>query len=70
MHIPTLILCLQILAAHVQATDFDPELADEIKSFFGHEQLFFWLEVLSLINALSSAVPALPRIAKWLKVSA
>jgi hypothetical protein len=56
--------------AHVQATDFDPELGNEIKSFFEHERLFFWLEVLGLINALSGAVPTLPLIAKWLKVSA
>jgi len=55
---------------HVQTTHFDPELAKEIKSFFEHERLFFWLEVLGLINALSGAVPALPLIAKWLKVSA
>ncbi|KIK36383.1 hypothetical protein CY34DRAFT_811336, partial [Suillus luteus UH-Slu-Lm8-n1] len=53
--------------AHVQATHFDPELAKEISSFFEHERLFFWLEVLSLLNALSGAVPALPLVAKWLK---
>jgi WD40 repeat protein len=51
----------------VQTTQFDPELAKEIKSFFEHERLFFWLEVLGLINALSGAVPALPLIGKWLK---
>ncbi|KIK36843.1 hypothetical protein CY34DRAFT_810907, partial [Suillus luteus UH-Slu-Lm8-n1] len=52
---------------HVQATNFDPELANGIKSLFDHQQLFFWLEVLGLINALSGAVPALPLVAKWLK---
>jgi hypothetical protein len=54
---------------HVQTTHFDPKLAKEIKSFFDHERLFFWLEVLCLSNALSGAVPVLPLIAKWLKVS-
>jgi hypothetical protein len=48
----------------------NPELADEMKSsFFDHERLFFWLEVLGLINALSSAIPTLLLFAKWLKVS-
>jgi hypothetical protein len=54
---------------HVQTTHFDPELAKEIQSFFEHERLFFWLEVLGLMKALSGAVPALPLIGKWLKVS-
>jgi hypothetical protein len=54
---------------HVQPTHFDPELATEIKSFFEHERLFFWLEALGLMNVLSGAVPALALIGKWLKVS-
>jgi hypothetical protein len=54
---------------HVQPTHFDPELATEIKSFFEHERLFFWLEVLGLMNALSGAVIALAFIGEWLKVS-
>jgi WD40 repeat protein len=54
---------------HIQPTHFDPELATEIKSFFEHERLFFWFEVLGLMNALSGAVPALALIGKWLKVS-
>jgi hypothetical protein len=54
---------------HVQPTHFDPELATEIKSFFEHERLFFWLEALGLMNALSGAVTALALIGKWLKVS-
>jgi hypothetical protein len=54
---------------HVQPTHFDPELAKEIKSLFEHERLFFWLEVLGLMNALSGAVTSLAFIGKWLKVS-
>jgi WD40 repeat protein len=52
---------------HVRTTAFDKELANEVKLLFEHERLFFWLESLALINALSSTVPALPPIAQWLK---
>ncbi|KAG2036722.1 hypothetical protein BDR03DRAFT_898125 [Suillus americanus] len=55
--------------SHVRTTSFDKELAKEVKLFFDHERLFFWLESLALINALSGAGPALPPIAQWLKVS-
>jgi hypothetical protein len=56
--------------SHVRTTVFDKELAKEVKLFFGHERLFFWLESLALINALSGAVATLPLIPQWLKVSA
>ncbi|KAG0697247.1 hypothetical protein DFH29DRAFT_1003912 [Suillus ampliporus] len=52
---------------HVQATAFDIELAKEVKLFFDHERLLFWLEILGLINALGSAGAALPLIAQWAK---
>ncbi|KAG2339588.1 hypothetical protein BDR05DRAFT_614424, partial [Suillus weaverae] len=52
---------------HVRTTAFDKELAKEVKLFFDQERLFFWLELLALINALSSAVPALSLIPQWLK---
>jgi hypothetical protein len=55
--------------SHVQSTVFDKELAKEVKLLFNHERVFFWLELLALINALSGAVPALPLISQWLKVS-
>ncbi|KIK31627.1 hypothetical protein CY34DRAFT_261704, partial [Suillus luteus UH-Slu-Lm8-n1] len=53
--------------SHVRTTVFDKELAKEVKSFFDHERLFFWLELLALINALGGAVPALSLIPQWLK---
>ncbi|KAG2347614.1 hypothetical protein BDR05DRAFT_905558 [Suillus weaverae] len=53
--------------SHVRTAVFDKELAKEVKKLFDHERLFFWLELLTLINALSGAVPALPLIAQWLK---
>jgi hypothetical protein len=55
--------------SHVRAAVFDEELAREVKLFFDHERLFFWLELLALINVLSGAVPALTLILQWLKVS-
>jgi hypothetical protein len=67
--LPHLSYACRFWPVHVQRTHFDPELAKEIQSFFEHERLFFWLEALGLMNALSGAVPALPLIAKWLKVS-
>ncbi|KAG2339592.1 hypothetical protein BDR05DRAFT_938889 [Suillus weaverae] len=48
--------------SHVRTTTFDKELAKEVKLFFGHERLFFWLELLALIHVLSSAVPSLSLI--------
>jgi hypothetical protein len=55
--------------AHVRKTDFDVELAQQVKLFFDHERLLFWLEALALIDALSGVVTALPLIVQWLKVS-
>jgi hypothetical protein len=54
---------------HVRTTVFDTELVQEVKLFFDHEQLLFWIELLGLINVLSGAVSALPLIARWPKVS-
>ncbi|KAG1866800.1 hypothetical protein F4604DRAFT_2022318 [Suillus subluteus] len=56
--------------SHVRTISFDKELAKEVKLFFDNERLFFWLELLALINALSGTVPALPPIAQWLKPAA
>jgi hypothetical protein len=56
--------------SHVRTTSFDKELAREVELFFDNERLFFWVELLALINALSGAVPALSLIPQWLKVSA
>ena len=49
--------------------DFDTELAKEIRLFFDHERVLFWLEALGLLNAISGAAATLPSIVKWLKVS-
>jgi hypothetical protein len=56
-------------ATHVQTTDFEDELAKEIRSLFDNERLMFWVEALGLLNAIRGAVTVLPLVAKWLKVS-
>jgi hypothetical protein len=54
---------------HVRTAVFDEELAREVELLFNHERLFFWIELLALINALSGAITALSLIHQWLKVS-
>jgi len=66
---PHLSYACRFWPAHVQTTVFETELANEVKLFFDHQRLLFWIEVLGIIKALSGAVPALPRISQWLKVS-
>src|SRR6267154_2451303 len=49
---PHLSYSCRFWAAHIRAMDFDTKLAKEIRSFFDHERVLFWLEVLGLLNAL------------------
>jgi hypothetical protein len=66
---PHLSYSCRFWTSHVRTAVFDKEFAKEVRLFFDHERLFFWLESLALINALSGAVPALSLIPQWLKVS-
>jgi len=66
---PHLSYSCRFWTSHIRSTAFDKELGREVKLLFEHERVFFWLESLALINALSGAVGALPPIAQWLKVS-
>ncbi|KAG6331581.1 hypothetical protein ID866_7506 [Astraeus odoratus] len=54
---------------HLHEAEFDGALAMEVKVFFNCPRVLFWLEVLSLIKALESAVPALKACVIWLKYS-
>ncbi|KIK31740.1 hypothetical protein CY34DRAFT_243036, partial [Suillus luteus UH-Slu-Lm8-n1] len=65
--LPHLSYSSRFWTSHVRSTVFDKELANEVKLLFNHERVFFWLELLALINALGGAVPALPLISQWLK---
>ncbi|KAG2066622.1 hypothetical protein BDR04DRAFT_1160067 [Suillus decipiens] len=53
---------------HVKATSFEPSLANEIEAFFDGERFLFWLEALTLVNALSSTARSLPSVADWFTV--
>jgi hypothetical protein len=67
--LPHLSYSSRFWTSHVRSTVFEKELANEVKLLFNHERVFFWLELLALINALSGAGLALPLISQWLKVS-
>ncbi|KAG6330466.1 hypothetical protein ID866_8623 [Astraeus odoratus] len=53
---------------HVQEIKHHFGLAKEIKAFF-EEKLLFWIEALSLLQALNSASGYLTSIARWMEVS-
>ncbi|KAF8954093.1 hypothetical protein BDZ97DRAFT_1711901, partial [Flammula alnicola] len=53
--------------AHVEATVFDSEIANQVKEFF-NRQFLFWIEVLSLIKSVQIAAPTLSSIMKWITV--
>jgi len=65
---PHLSYACRFWAVHVRKTDFDTVLAKKVRNFLHHEQLLFWLETLSLINALNRAGSTLSLIVPWLKV--
>jgi len=54
-------------ATHVTATVFDSGLANQIRIFL-NQQFFFWIEVLSLMQSVQLATPALSSIMKWITV--
>jgi len=53
---------------HVRATSFDSSLAKEVEAFFDGERLLFWLEALSVMENLGSAVGVLSYVSDWLMV--
>jgi hypothetical protein len=53
---------------HLVVTNFDKDLADEVRELL-HERLLFWLEVLSLEKAIKMASKGLLSIVEWSKVS-
>jgi hypothetical protein len=56
-------------AEHVHATTFRPRIGAQVREFF-KTKLLYWLEVLSLINKVPTALAALSSIIIWSKVSA
>lgn len=55
-------------AAHLQGTNFEVELAQEVQTFV-HSQFLYWLEILSLLKEVNIASSAMIAVADWCKVS-
>jgi len=53
---------------HLQHTQFDLALAKAICAFFNHEELLFWLEVLSLLKRINSCASGLSSVIQWAMV--
>jgi hypothetical protein len=67
--LPTrLFYACQFWVDHLQATVFDVEILDGVKEFL-YFRFLYWLEVLSLIEMMRIASPALLVINGWCKVS-
>ena len=66
---PHLSYSCRFWAKHLQATKFDPVLAEHVKDIVGNEKVLFWLEALSLLDELGNAATALSSVGKWLQVS-
>jgi hypothetical protein len=54
-------------AVHLQNTDFNIEVCTEI-NYMMHENLLYWLEVLSLIESIDTGFYALQFAIEWIKV--
>ena len=59
----------QFWVKHLQATNFDPALAEHVKDIVGNERILFWFETLSLLGVLGNAAAALSSTERWLQVS-
>ena len=66
---PHLSYSCQFWAKHLQATKFDPVLAEHVKDIVGNERILFWFEALSLLGVLGNAAAALLSTGRWLQVS-
>ncbi|KAG6327627.1 hypothetical protein ID866_11462, partial [Astraeus odoratus] len=55
---------------HLECTPFGTDLALQVKSILGSERILFWLEVLSLLDALGSVAAGLASTARWLQEKA
>ena len=53
---------------HLQHAQFDLALAETIQAFFNHEQLLFWLEILSLLKQINTCASGLSSVIKWAMV--
>ena len=58
----------QFWTDHLQHTQFDLSLAEEVRAFFNHERLLFWFEVLSLLKKISICTSLLSFVIQWAMV--
>ena len=66
---PHLSYSCRFWAKHLQATKFDPVLAEHVKDIVGNERILYWFEAMSLLGVFSNAAAALLSAGRWLQVS-
>lgn len=66
---PHLSYSCQFWAAHVHSSTFRSHLANELRSFFKHQRLLFWLEVLGLLGCIDETHAMLTAASKLIEVS-
>ena len=65
---PELSYSCRFWTVHLQHAQFDLALAKVIQAFFNHEQLLFWLEVLSLLKRINGCASGLSSVIQWAMV--
>jgi hypothetical protein len=65
---PELSYACRFWTDHLQYAQFDLALAEAIQAFFNHEQLLFWLEVLSLLKKINTCASGLSLVMQWAMV--
>ncbi|KAJ8597149.1 hypothetical protein M405DRAFT_780480 [Rhizopogon salebrosus TDB-379] len=66
--VPELSYSCRFWGTHAGATPIEPLLAKEVKAFFDGDHLLFWIEALSLLKSVGSAVQTLSSVADWCQV--
>ena len=66
---PHLSYSCRFWAKHLQATKFDPVIAEHVRDLLGSEKILFWFEAMSLLGVLGNAAFALSYAVRWLQVS-
>ncbi|KIK20558.1 hypothetical protein PISMIDRAFT_682253, partial [Pisolithus microcarpus 441] len=63
---PHLSYSCQFWAQHLEKTEFDLELAGQVRDIVGSEKIMFWMEILSLLGRVGKGVSALACVRRWL----
>ncbi|PPQ72843.1 hypothetical protein CVT26_003476 [Gymnopilus dilepis] len=62
---PELSYACRFWTDHLHRAAFAMSLSEAVRAFFGHEQMLFWLEVLSLLKKMNTCYAALSRVIEW-----